>query len=403
MKRLLKHFTLLICACSLLVTTSCNNHNEEEKTPTQTLIFYFAGTSLTFYFYKNISAIKEALRGDIKGDSRVMLFFQQSEKGSAEIIELTYANGLCEEKKIATHTLPERMDADNLSHFLKEIMRHSPTDTYSLIIGSHGTGWVPIDGSMNGYSLQSATAPHAATHADYWQQTGDKVTRYIGEDSNPQNAFDIPTLAQALTKTGVKMEYILFDACFMANVESAYDLRNNTKYIVGSVCEIMGSGFPYTTVLPCMLKDNGKSYDLDGICRAFNTFYADNYGYSGSISIIDCSELDALASEMKRVNNGAQQSFDLAALQSYEGQSRHIFFDLGDYVDKVCGDQTLKSSFLQQLERTIVKKYTLDTFYSAYGSYGKYPITSYSGISTSAPATVYVDDYKQTAWYKATH
>lgn len=402
MKRLLKYLTLSFCALSMLVSTSCGNDHNEDKSHTQTLIFYFAGTSLTFYYYKNISAIKEALRGDIKGDSRVMLFFQQSEKGSGEIIELTYANGLCEEKKLSTHTLPSRMDADNLSYILKDIMRLAPADSYSLIIGSHGTGWVPIDGTPNSAeptaSLESHTAP-----TPYWQRTGDKMTRFIGEESNLQNAFDIPTLAQALTKTGVKMEYILFDACFMANVESAYELRNNTKYIIGSVCEIMGSGFPYTTVLPCMLKQKGTSYDLDGVCRAFNTFYANNYGYSGSISIIDCSQLDALAAEMKRVNQGAQRSYDPSQLQFYEGQVRHIFFDLGDYVDKMCDNSSLKASFQQQLERTIVKKYTLDKYYSAYGISGQYLISSYSGINTSAPSTVYTEDYKQTAWYKATH
>ena len=37
-----------------------------------------------------------------------------------------------------------------------------------------------------------------------------------------------------------------------------------------------------------------------------------------------------------------------------------------------------------------MKKYTLDKYYSAYGVSGKYEITSYSGLNTSAPATVYV-------------
>lgn len=402
MKETFKYLTLIVCAASLLLTSSCHNHNNEEKPHTQTLIFYFAGTSLTFYYYKNISAIKDALRQDIKGNSRVMLFFQQSEKTSAEIIELTYENGLCEEKKLALRELPEQMDADGLSYILKDIMRLAPADSYSLIIGSHGTGWVPIDGQMYGVE-QSARLGDHPTHIGYWQKTGDMTTRYLGEDTNPQNAFDITTLSQAITKTGVKMEYILFDACFMANVESAYELRNNTKYIVGSVCEIMGSGFPYTTVLPCMLTNRGTGYDLDGVCRAFNRFYNDNYGYSGSISLIDCSQLDALAAEMKRINQGAQQEYNLDELQFYEGQREHIFYDLGDYVEKMCGNTQLKASFQQQLDRTVVKKYTLDKYYSAYGVSGKYEITSYSGLNTSAPATVYVDNYKQTAWYKATH
>ena len=138
MKRVFKHLTLIVCVASLLLNSSCNNHKgEDEKPHTQTLIFYFAGTSLTFYYYKNISALKDALRGDIKGDSRVMLFFQQSEKNSGEIIELTYENGLCEEKKLATHQLPERMDADGLSHILKDIMRKLCAEGGAIFFSTH--------------------------------------------------------------------------------------------------------------------------------------------------------------------------------------------------------------------------------------------------------------------------
>lgn len=401
MKLLLKYITILAIAFSLLANTACNNLKEEQQGEyNQTLIFYFAGTSLSFYFYQNISAIKEALRNDIKGNSRVMLFFQQGDKNNAEIIELTYENGLCEEKKIATHALPQQMDAESLSLILKSIMRHAPADTYNLIIGSHGTGWLPIGASANSIEASSTKPLHIE---DYWKRTGDQMTRFIGEESNLQNAFDIPTLAEAIKRTGKKFDYILFDACFMANVESAYELRNATHYIVGSVCEIMGSGFPYTTALPHMLLNYGTDYDLDGVCQAFNSFYAEKYGYSGSISVIDCSQLDALASAMKQVNQSSQKSYDLNSLQFYEGQQRHIFFDLGDYVNKMCKDTESRKAFSRQLANTIPCKYTLDKYYSAYGVSGKYSITSYSGINTSAPAEVYTDDYKQTSWYKATH
>ena len=77
----LKHLIIFICAIFTLGLSSCEKEDEpRESSPTQTLIFYFAGTDLTFYYHRNISAIKEALRQDIKGNSRVMLFFQQTEK-----------------------------------------------------------------------------------------------------------------------------------------------------------------------------------------------------------------------------------------------------------------------------------------------------------------------------------
>lgn len=405
MKRLLHNvLAFALVAVLSLSFVGCNNDDTPEPKPhTQTLIFYFAGTDLSLYFYKNISAIKEALRQDIKGKSRVMLFFQQSEKNSAEIIELIYRNGMCEEKKLATHDLPARMDTENLSYFLNEIMRLAPADSYSLIIGSHGLGWIPIGARPNDTTLSLRST---ASQEDFWQQTGGMKTRFIGEESNVQNAFDISTLSAALNLTGKKMEYILFDACFMANVESAYVLRNNTKYIVGSVCEIMGDGFPYTNIMPHLLTNNGQGYDLDLACQEFNTFYKSRYGYSGSISIIDCSGLDALATEMKKVNQGLRLEYVLNNLQFYEGQKQHVFFDLGDYVSHYCGDEELKADFKTQLDRTVIKRYTLNKFYSAYGSFGttyNIDVAAYSGINTSAPAQVYQYYYEQTDWYRATH
>ena len=405
MKRFLNYcIIILFTALTLASMQSCILEKESEPEPhTQTLIFYFAGTDLTLYYYNNISAIKDALRQDIKGKSRVVMLFQASNKKSASIIELTYNKGLCEEKILGSVTLPSAMNADDLGDILSRIIELAPGDSYSLIIGSHGLGWIPFganpDDPEERSSLRSVTQPD-----DFWQQSGDIKTRFIGEASNPENAFNITTLAEAIEQTGVKFEYILFDACFMANVESAYDLRNSAKYIIGSVCEIMGEGFPYADILPKMLLDNGTRYDLDGICQSFHSFYESKKGYSGSISLIDCSQMEALAGAMRAINNGAKNSnYKLDYVQFYEGQPRHVFFDLGDYVNEYTADAELKAAFDEQMRRTVVKAYTLSKYYSAYGNRGYYNIDSYSGLNTSAPASVYQSHYIKTAWYKATH
>ena len=405
MRRFLHRLLAVILIATLsLSVVGCNNRvyftpDPESK---QTLIFYFAGTSLSMYFYQNISAIKDALRNDIKGNSRVMLFFQQAEKKSAEIIELTFNRGLCEEHKLARYDLPDYMDTEHLSYYLGEIMRLAPAESYSLIIGSHGLGWIPIGATPEG----PLSARRSTPAEEFWKQTGDITTRFIGENANLQNAFNISTLSEALTLTGKTMEYILFDACFMANVETAYTLRNNAKYIVGSVCEIMGDGFPYTKIMPHLLENRGTGYNLDSVCQEFYNYYLTSRGYSGSISIIDCSQLDALAAQMKRVNQGTTLDYKLSDIQFYEGKSQHVFFDLGDYVSHYCGDEELKADFKTQLDRTVIKRYTLNKFYSAYGSFGTtydIDVAAYSGINTSAPSQVYQYYYEQTDWYRATH
>ena len=401
MKQLIKNLALLIVICMTFV--GYEPKSREDNTPPQTIIFYMAGTHLGGYFRTNREAIKSALNQNIQGKSRVVIFYQNT-KSEAELKEYYFQDGLCQEKVLATYTLPAQMNATDMGYILSDIVGRTPSKSHSLIIGSHGLGWIPFGAEPESSAAHlGMKKADVLTHEELWEPKGDIVTRYLGEDSTPQNRFDVTDLAQALNSTGVKMEYILFDACFMANVESIYDLRNNAKYIVGSPCEIMGAGFPYANIMPELLKGNGISYDLEAVCRKFNEDYAANPGYSGTVALFDCAQLDGLAQAVKRVNNAEKKEYKLSNIQSYEGLSPHVFFDLGDYVDKMCADEAAKSAFNEQLNRTVLSKYTLDTFLSMYGTSGRYKIDVFTGMSTSAPSPLYRSAYEQTSWYKATH
>ena len=73
--------------------------------------------------------------------------------------------------------------------------------------------------------------------------------------------MDISELAAAIDGSGVRFDYLLFDACFMSSVEALYDLRRAADYIVASPCEVMAHGFPYDTVIPSLFADDGaRSY-----------------------------------------------------------------------------------------------------------------------------------------------
>jgi hypothetical protein len=97
--------------------------------------------------------------------------------------------------------------------------------------------------------------------------------------------------------------------------------------------------------------------------------------------------------------------YDRDELQTYEGQKDHYFFDFGEWISVVATDETALNNFNTQLENTVVAKFSLDTFYSAYGSYGTHAINLdvYSGITTSAPteADFYIYGYMlNTNWCK---
>lgn len=46
----------------------------------------------------------------------------------------------------------------------------------------------------------------------------------------------------------MKMEYILFDDCYMSSLEAAYDLRHVTRHLIACPTEIMAYGMPYSHI-----------------------------------------------------------------------------------------------------------------------------------------------------------
>lgn len=381
------------------------------STAPQTILFYFIGTSLQSHFTNNITNAMKALDTDIQGKSRVLVFAQSS-TSAASLYELQYdpESGAGIREKIRDYTLPSKYTQQMLADILSDMVAFAPARRYGLIIGTHGLGWIPKKGT----GLRTLDARREAMRERIWTTVeGAPQMRHMGDSATTQ--FNTDEFAAAVESTGVKPDYIIFDACFMSNIESLYDMRRTAGKIVASPCEVMGSGFPYKEIMPLLLLDNGTRYDLDAVCRTYVDHYDSNptAAYRSACSaLIDCSQIDALAEAVKRVNQAGTQAFDLNELQAYEGISSyynptHIFYDMEDYVRRSCADAEAVRAFSEQLDKTVSSRYHTATFYSAYNGLAN-AIDYYSGITTSAPMelddkSAYIDDWRQTAWYRATH
>jgi hypothetical protein len=232
---------------------------------------------------------------------------------------------------------------------------------------------------------------------------GAEITRAFGESNVRVNPAEI---AEGIENSVVDIDYILFDACLMSNIETIYELRGSANYIIASPCEIMGKGFPYERTLPHLFKNDGETSDYAAAAESYYLFYRDEYASPsrcGSIAVYDCREIEALRDATKVVVSSAAELEDVKSLQTYEGKNPHYFYDFGQWVNVVATDSVALESFNAQLNKTVIAKYTLDSFYSAYGSYGTYPIDTdvYSGVTTSAPSSVLYDYWIETEWYKS--
>jgi len=380
------------------------------ETADQTVLFYLSGQTLLNYFKNtNVPEIRQAVSEHILYDSRVLVFIQPSTQQSLLIeYAFDYDTQACRADTLRRYTDFRSIRQSDIVRVLTDLRELAPARRYGLVLGSHGGGWVPaaytnLSSNEEDRDEDFFALPPCGGPSDWLGRlAGADVTRWFGEDNRA--SADISTWAAAFEEAAVPFEYLIFDACFMSNVETLYELRHAARYIVGSPCEIMGRGMPYASMLPDLFTDEGRSYDLEAFCRHFHDFYSTTTStrQSGCIALAVTGELDALAGRMKELNLSAVPNPDLAEIQTYEGLSRPLFFDLLQYAECIAGDDTALEAFRLQFDKTFPESFRLHTpaFYSGYN--GKMnPVEYYSGVTTSAPSTKFPTAYAATAWHSA--
>lgn len=391
LKEIMRLVLVLLIVSFSMVSCEKEGNFPGSSTTERTVFMYLPWASnLAPYFKDNIADMERVVAKNILNNERVLVFFS-STSTEATLFELKYDKGKCVRSVLKSYVKPAFTTSAGITSILEDVKTFAPANNYAMIIGCHGLGWVPVSTSKS--RIMSAKK--------HWEYEGVPQTRYFGGLTSEYQT-DITTLAEGITDAGIKMEYILFDDCYMSSVEVAYDLKEVADHIIASTCEIMVYGMPYSQ----MGKSLFGKVDYQGICNAFLAFYEDyEIMPCGTISMTVCSELEGLAAVMKEING--RYTFDtslLSAVQRLDGYTPVVFYDYGDYVAKLCPDADLSAAFEAQLERAVPSKCRKHTDYFYTMSRGKIKINAYSGITVSDPSThSWAVSKTETAWYKATH
>lgn len=360
MKRILFILSLIAIICS-----GCEYQTENKK---QTLFFFYPwSVNLTHYFENNIANFESSIsKKDLK-NNRIVVFISQSET-EAYMYEIKLQKGIISHDTIVNfiNYNYEYTSVEGLTKLLNLVKGSDLTQKFAMIIGCHGDAWIPTKDFKRSFG------------------GGDMASR-----------IDISTLRNALIRSNIKAEYILFDDCYMSSVEVAYELRNVCNYIIASPAEIMATGMPFKDIA----KDLLFEANYMAICNEFYNYYVNNQSAPyGAISVIACNELDGLADIMSQIVHSAKID-TMEDIQVYDAYNPHIFFDLGDYVFAICTDNLLLSEFEKKIQRAIPYKATTKYVY-AYG-FGEIEVLNFSGISTSAPSkNKKTISYEETEWWK---
>lgn len=236
---------------------------------------------------------------------------------------------------------------DSLRGFIQWAKSAYPSERYGMVLWSHGTGWLPDNYVPLSFASKQAKLYNSKP------EPNEEITKNLcptssgfGSDvSASSSEMNIDSLTTALQNQN--LDFVIFDACYMGDVEVAYQLRNTAKYLLFSQTEILNTGFPYNDILPIIDSQNDTQTMLKNIALAFHNSYSKSpYAYqkSASISLIDLGSMNELANSFSNFIASATSITDKQTILnlatnvqkvSLSGAYSNIKFDLKDWADKI--------------------------------------------------------------------
>ncbi len=249
-----------------------------------TIMVYMCGTDLESRSGMGTSDLQEMLNADF-GDNVNLLIYTGGCSGWRNNIISSKVNQIYQVKEGSLYPLVEdagsvsMTDPDTLVSFIKWCDKNFPANRNQLIFWDHGGG------SISGYGYD--------------------------EKFKSSGSMDLAEINQALKEAGVTFDFVGFDACLMATLETALMLTPYADYLIASEETEPGVGWYYTDWLTELGKDTsmatieiGKNIVddfVDTCARKCN-------GQKTTLSVVDLAELEkTVPEELKAFSKSASE------------------------------------------------------------------------------------------------
>ena len=259
------------------------NDNTDSTVRRTVLVYMVAENSLSTAAESDLNELAYAAgRNMIPSDCNILVYCDNASQPAVKLYNKLGAS--------TWKTYTERNSADStvMLATLKEMVKNYPSEHYALVLWSHGSGWAPME----------KTKEELLKEYQKSQSSSARQARAFGIDNgnnsgaNGPYQMNISSVKWVLNKLGVHMDYILWDACLMQGIETAYELRHQADWIIGAPTETPGNGAPYHTAAKGLC-----DADMEAIIKAYTDYYNNSSQYLRNfpLSCIKTSELDALA------------------------------------------------------------------------------------------------------------
>ena len=235
---------------------------------TVTLMVYMCGTDLESRSGMGTSDLQEMLNASLGRNINLLIYtggckaWKNSAVSSSDnqIWQVRDGKLVCLQKDLGSVSMT---DPGTLAGYIQWCAKNYPASRYELILWDHGGG------SVSGYGYD--------------------------EKFTSSGSISLAGLDSALSAAGVKFDFIGFDACLMATVETALTMSQYADYLIASEETEPGVGWYYTDWLTDFGKDTSKPTIQVGrnIVDSFVDTCAQKCpGQLTTLSVIDLAELE---------------------------------------------------------------------------------------------------------------
>ena len=234
-------------------------------------------------------------------------------------------------------------DPDDLIATAKWLFQKYPAERYGLVLWSHGSGWEPaeIESIANevrpepninaGESHDRAAAPASrclfrSTLRTILkpQKSAERAILFDDGTGHSLDTLELARVSQTIADfIGRPLELLGMDACLMANLEVAYEVRKGVRYLVASEELVPGHSWPYGKIF------GGLRANPDQSGADLASFVVDRYVSFYTANPPSAGDVTKVALDLGRIEDLARATDGLAcALNSEMNKSADVIWEV---------------------------------------------------------------------------
>lgn len=273
---------------------------QEQEFSSTTVLIYAVGSDLESQQSRLSNDLQEILRGEPENNCKILI----QTGGTLTYHNDDMKNGKAERFRVRGSKLQKidcsiktgACDPETLSDFIQWGISEAPAQRYILVLWDHGYG---IKGGFG------------------------------ADELNGRKTMKVSELCSGIAKANVFFDIIAFDACLMGTVETAFSLRNHTKYLIASEDSTPACGLYYTTWIGALERNPAISTRRLGrlILDSFTLHAGIEANIPTTISMMKLSRAEALIDTISEFKGNAAMSASAAKLLG-ENEGTFDQFDL---------------------------------------------------------------------------